>query len=132
MPYKTSSVSLKLNLLRANGRCQRTPAARIAENQNEAMPGTPSLALAMHFKRASFAAANSSEPKGLSFQSMNFCWRSMKNRRVSVFSGNSKSPSSTFSSTSNMIFWRSTGVEESASENAFCWRYTASRNSDLR
>ena len=37
-------------------------------------------------RRASFSEANSGAESGLSFQSMNVCWRSMKNRRVSGFS----------------------------------------------
>ena len=36
------------------------------------------------------------------------------------------------STMSNMILWRATGVVASDSENAFCWRYTASRNSAFR
>ena len=51
-----------------------------------------------------FIDSNSGVPVGLSFQSMNVCWRSMKNLRVSSFSANLYSVRSAFSTTSNMIF----------------------------
>ena len=43
-------------------------------------------AAAIFARRESFIWANSGASNGLSFQSMNVCWRSMKNRRVSGLS----------------------------------------------